>query len=158
MAAFKPGESGNPNGKPKGTPHRLTAAMRAQIADGADPIGLLQRVARGEAIEVGKPHEDGSRDVVTPTLEQMIRAASKLTDKLVPDAKDGALHFDIGEIASPKDALAALGRVAKALGEGAITPSEAQSVNDVINSYLKTYEVHELDTRLRALEEGGGAR
>ena len=149
MAAFKKGESGNPNGKPSGTANRLTIAMREQISAGANPIGLLQRVACGEAIEIGSGDD---KQTVTPTLEQMIRAASKLVDKVLPDAKDGALKFDIGKITSPAEALEALGRVAQAVGEGQLTPSEASAVNAIINDFLTTYETTELERRLRDLE------
>lgn len=147
--AFEKGASGNPRGKPAGTANRLTIAMREQISAGANPIGLLQRVAMGEGIEIGSGEE---KQIVTPTLEQMIRAASKLVDKVLPDAKDGTLNFDIGKIKSPEDALAALGRVAEAVGSGTLTPSEASAVNSVINDFLKTYETTELERRLRELE------
>jgi hypothetical protein len=143
---FEPGQSGNPAGRKAGQPNRLTMAARAQIASGADPVGFLQHVMAGEAVT----QADGER--VTPTLDQRIRAAMTLTNKLVPDARDMPVSFSVGRLDGPSAALEAMGAVTGKMAAGELTPSEAGAVISVIAQYAKTYELTELERRIGELE------
>ncbi len=143
---FEPGQSGNPAGRKAGQPNRLTMAARAQIAAGADPVGFLQRVMDGTVVS----NDDG--ETVAPTLDQRIRAAMMLANKLVPDAKDGPVCFKIGQIDGPGAALAAMGAVTGMMAAGELTPGEAGAVIGVISQYAKTYELTELERRITELE------
>lgn len=147
--SFKPGESGNPNGRPKG-PSAHTRAMRERIEAECDPVGFLSSVMKGERL----PYTDdaGGEAHHTPTMEQRISAARTLTGKLVPDAKDRPIAFDVGEIAGPSDALAVMGRVIAAMGEGSLTPTEGKSVMEIVALYLKAWEAEDLERRIAALE------
>ena len=61
---FKPGQSGNPKGKPKGTRHGLKALIEAMEAEGVDIVALaIQRAKKSNSVLI------------------------KLLDKLVPCAK-----------------------------------------------------------------------
>ena len=148
---FKPGKSGNPNGRPKGLPNKLTAAVRERIAAGADPIDFLQRVMEGGLIAA--KGEEGEGAGVAPTIEQRLRAAVVLANKMTPDAKDTPVRFMVPKIESPGDALVAMGAIADAMNAGEITPAEARAVMDVIATYAKAYEATELERRIKALEE-----
>ncbi len=143
---YGPGQSGNPSGRKAGQPNRLTIAARAQIATGVDPVGFLQQVMDGRPVSVG----DG--ETIAPTLDQRIRAAMTLANKLVPDAKDSPVQFRIGQIDSPGAALAAMGVVTGKMAAGEMTPSEAGAVIGVISQYAKTYELTELERRITELE------
>lgn len=143
---FEPGQSGNPNGRKAGKPNRLTMAARAQIAAGVDPLGFLQRVVAGDAVA----QADGEE--VIPSLDQRIRAATTLANKLHPDAKDSPVSFKIGQIDGPGAALAAMGAVTGKMAAGEMTPSEAGAVIGVISQYAKTYELTELERRISELE------
>src|SRR4051812_22060840 len=98
---FEPGQSGNPAGRKAGQPNRLTMVARAQIAAGADPVGFLQRVMAGDAVA------QANGEPVAPTLDQRIRAAMTLANKLVPDARDSPVSFKVGPIDGPAAALEA---------------------------------------------------
>jgi hypothetical protein len=143
---FQPGQSGNPAGRKAGQPTRLTVAVRSRIAEGADPISLLQKVMAGEALM----QADG--EPVTPTLDQRIRAAMTLANKLVPDAKDSPVSFSVGRIDGPGAALEAMGAVTDKMAAGELTPSEAGAVIGVISQYAKVYELTELERRVAELE------
>jgi len=143
---FEPGQSGNPGGRKAGQPNRLTMAARTQIAAGVNPVGFLQRVVAGDAVA------QANGEHVIPTLDQRIRAAMTLTNKLVPDAKDSPVSFRIGQIDGPGAALAAMGAVAGKMAAGEMTPAEAGAVIGVISQYTKTYELTELERRISELE------
>jgi hypothetical protein len=121
-------------------------AARAQIATGVDPLGFLQRVVAGDAVS----QADGEQ--VIPTVDQRIRAAMTLANKLVPDAKDNPVTFKVGKIDGPAAALNAMGAVTDKMASGEMTPSEAGAVLGVISQYAKTYELTELDRRIAELE------
>jgi hypothetical protein len=145
---FKPGQSGNPAGRQKGQPNKLTRAVRERIASGADPIAFLQRIMMGEAISSA----DDAAGVV-PTIEQRLRAAVSLANKLMPDAKDAPVKFNVPKIENPGDALVAMAAVTDAMNAGEVTPAEAHAVLSVIGTYVKAYETTELERRIKALEE-----
>ncbi len=150
--SFTKGQSGNPQGRPRGAISRLTVAVREQIAAGADPIAFLQQIMAGDLID-GAEGPGGEREKIAPTLEQRIRAAIKLADKLCPDAKDNAVKFEVPKIAGLEDALAAMAKVADAMNAGELTPGEALAVMNVISQYAKAYETTDIDRRIRELEE-----
>lgn len=145
---FKPGQSGNPSGRPTG-PNAITKAARQRISEECDPISFLASVMRGEPQAVGE-----GDDAVThqPTLSDRTGAARSLLGKMVPDAKDRPLAFEVGEIAGPADALSCMGRVIAAMGTGELTASEAKSVMDVVGIYLEAWKANDMEQRLQALE------
>lgn len=145
---FEPGKSGNPNGRPPG-PNLITRAARQRIAEECDPIGFLTSVMRGEPQAVG---EDDDAITHQPTLADRTGAARALLGKMVPDAKDRPLAFEVGEITGPADALSCMGRVVGAMGSGDLTASEAKSVMDVVGIYLEAWKANDMEQRLQALE------
>lgn len=129
-------------GRKPGVPNKATALVRERIETEADPVGLLTRIARGEEIDGDKP-----------TLEQRAHAARWLGAKVIPDAKEIPLALDVGEVQSPTDAIKAAGVVIAAAGKGAILPGEAKAMMDLLGGFMRAYEVSELETRVKALEE-----
>lgn len=129
-------------GRKPGVPNKATALVRERIETEADPVGLLTRIAKGEEIDGDKP-----------TLDQRAHAARWLGAKVVPDAKEAPISFEVGEIKGPKDALSAVGSLIKATGKGEVMPGEAKSVMDLLAAFLRAYEANELETRVKALEE-----
>ena len=131
-------------GRQAGTPNKATALIRQRISE-ADPIGFMIQVAGGEVI-----------DSETPTLAELIKANEWLGRKLTPDAKERQICFEVSKIDRPADALQAIAGVIEALGDGEITPSEANAVCGVVGQYIKAYEANELDERLTHLESSLG--
>lgn len=148
---FPPGTSGNPEGRPPG-PNSITRAARERIAEECDPLGFLTGVMRGEPQRYGP---DGAETEHQPTMADRMNAARVLANKLAPDAKDRPLTFKVGEINSPADALAAMGRVVETMSDGELTASEAAGVMAVIGTYLDAWKVTDFDARLKAIEEAG---
>lgn len=156
---FKPGQSGNPDGRPKGIPNGITKAARQRIAEDCDPLGFLASVMKGEpqayTVDVGADDGEGSLAYHTPSMADRMNAARSLANKLAPDAKDRPLTFKVGTINAPADALAAMGRVVEAMSDGDLTASEAAGVMAVVMTYLDAWKVTDFDARLKAIEEAG---
>jgi hypothetical protein len=147
--AFRKGQSGNPTGRPRGKPNKATTAIRQRIETEADPVAFLAKVMSGAPIK--RAETEGTYE---PTLADMIAAARVLAGKLVPDAKDKPVLFEVGQINGPVDALSAIARLVEAMGRGELTPSEAATVINVVEAYRRTWEATDLERRVADLEKG----
>ena len=67
MGKFKPGQSGNPAGRPKGTGNSLHDLVREATNDGQDPVDFLKKVLAGRIKHV--------------KIEHRIMAAKELLDR-----------------------------------------------------------------------------
>jgi len=142
-------------GRTAGTPNKVTLAVRERIADQADPIGFLCDIMAGAKIKAAVIKDADTKQVeVVPTLDQRISAANTLARKVVPDAKDGPVNFELPEIRNLLEAVAAMSAVMGAVARGEITPSEGQVVTGMIETFRKTLEAEELERRIAVLEAG----
>ena len=102
--AFKKGQSGNPQGKPKGTRHRVTMAAEILLEGEAEAITR-------KAIELAKAG-DG------PALRLCM-------DRVYPARKDRPVRFRLPPLEKVGDAVAANAALVGAVASGDLTPSEA---------------------------------
>ncbi len=130
---FKPGRSGNPEGKKPGTRHRAT-----QMAE-----KLMQEQAQ-EVVQV----------VVDAALSGDLTAAKIIVERLVPVRKDKPLDKDAIRLPTlrPDNLSEAQGAVARALAGGRLTPSEADALTRVLEAHRRATEITELSTRLEEIE------
>lgn len=131
---FKPGQSGNPAGKPKGTRHKTTLAIEA-LLDG-QATALTQK-----AIELA--------------LEGDMTALRLCMDRLAPIRRDRPVTFDLPRIETADDLPKATQAIMEAVASGELTPSEAAELGKLVDAHAKAIEVTDLHRRLSALE---GAR
>jgi len=110
---FKPGHSGNPNGRPKGSLNATTLAAQA-LLDGEAEI-----LAR-KAIELAKGGD--------------LAALRLCIDRLVPPRKDRPVSFDLPKIESARDAANAISAVLTAVSTGDLTPAEASDVTRLLDA------------------------
>jgi len=129
---FKPGQSGNPAGRPKGVRNKTTLAVEALLDGEAEAITR-------KAIEKAK---DGDMTAIRLCL-----------DRLVPPVKDRPVMFEMPPIERAADAATAAGAVVEAVATGALTPCEASEVSKVLSAYVATLEASELEQRITKLEE-----
>lgn len=139
MAKFKPGQSGNPSGRPRGitdsrtelrgllTPHAAELVSRCvNLAKAGDPVAL--RICM---------------------------------DRLVSPVREEPVKFALPPIAVAVDCIAAQSAVVAAAAAGAITPSQAQVLSNLVDGLRKSFEttvLQDMARRLEALEAMQRAR
>nr|WP_137831789.1 DUF5681 domain-containing protein [Methylobacterium sp. L1A1] len=128
---FEDGQSGNPNGRPKGARNRTTIAM--------------QELLEGEAERI-------TRKAVELALEGDTVAIRLCMERLVPVRKDRHVHFDLPKIESAADIPKATAALLEATASGEITPAEAADIGRMVDAHLKAIETHELTERLNRLD------
>jgi hypothetical protein len=129
---FQKGQSGNPDGKPKGTRHRATQAIEALLEGEQQAIGrkLVERAIEGD-----------------PTA---LRLA---VERLAPARRGRPVRFDLPPLEAAADLPMALGAVIAAVSVGALTPEEGLSLAQIIETRRKAIETAEIEARVAALEQ-----
>jgi hypothetical protein len=128
---FKPGQSGNPKGKPKGALNQTTRAAQELLDGKAQALTL-------KAVELA---QDGNVVALRLCLE-----------RLIPPRKDRPINLKLPHVAGVGDIPEALGAILEAVAGGEITPQEGQSVAGMIEAYRKGVELADIEARLTALE------
>ncbi len=134
---FRPGRSGNPSGRPRGTRHRVLLALDAIGAEGA---------------------EDIVRSVVAAARSGDLKAADILLRRLWPERRSRPVLLDLPVIKTADDIVAALGKIVCAVAAGELTPDEAAGVTSIIEAQRRAIETLELEKRITSLEEVGVER
>jgi len=128
---FRPGQSGNPGGRPKGARNKITVAIEALIDAASTDIAT-------KAIELAKAGD-----------ATMIRA---LLDRAAPPRRDRHIPFELPPMERAADAVKAAAAIAQAVADGELTPSEASELSDFVANYAKALEISDLEARLQRLE------
>ena len=72
---------------------------------------------------------------------------------IAPARRDNLVSFDLPEIKRPADAVVASAAVLGAVADGSLTPGEAGEISKLIDGFIRTLEVAELEERLARLEQ-----
>lgn len=133
---FKPGQSGNPNGRPKGSRHKTTLAIE-NLLDG-----------EGEAI---------TRKAIELAKGGDMAAIRICLDRIAPARKDRHIEFTLPKMEKASDAAAASAAIVEAAALGELTPSEAGELMKIVESYARTLQASDFEARLERLENQKGA-
>lgn len=128
---WKPGQSGNPNGRPKGKRNVTTLAVEALM--------------EGEAEELTRAAIDKAKTGDVPALRLCL-------ERICPARKDSPVTFDLPPIETPADAVAASAALLAAVAAGEVTPGEAGSVMTLLVGHKAIIETADLARRLDELE------
>jgi hypothetical protein len=128
---FQPGQSGNPDGRPRGARNKRTIAVESLMEGEADAITR-------KAIDMAK---DGH-----------MAAIRLVVDRLAPACRDRPVAFELPPLTKPADAVAASAAIAAAVAAGDLTPSEAANMSKVVDAYVNALEAHDLEGRVAVLE------
>jgi len=128
---FKPGQSGNPTGRPKGARNKATLAAEALLDGEAETI---------------------TRKCIDLAMEGDGTALRLCLSRILPVKRERTIELDLPALEGSQNSLRAIGTVLEAVGSGAITPSEGQAVASLLETHRRTFEVEELEQRIEALE------
>lgn len=128
---WKPGQSGNPAGKPKGARHKATQAVEALLEGQAEALTqkAIEKALEGDGV-----------------------ALRLCLERIAPARKDAAVCFDLPAIASAADTVSASSALLEAVAAGNVTPDEASRIMALLTSHKALVEVCELERRIEALE------
>ena len=129
---FKPGQSGNPAGKPKGTRNATTLALETLLDGQASAL---------------------TQKAINLALAGDMAALRLCLDRILPPRKDSPVAFDLPEMKTLNDAVPAMGVLVKAVGQGELTPTEAAELTKMVQAFAKIIETADLEERVRKLEE-----
>jgi hypothetical protein len=128
---FKPGKSGNPDGRPRGSRNVTTVALET-LLDG-QATALTQK-----AIDLA--------------LTGDMAALRLCVDRILPPRKDRPVMFDFPKITTAAEAATTLSAIPGAVAAGEITPGEASEIAKLVDSYVRAVEATELAARIERLE------
>ena len=129
---FKPGQSGNPKGKPRGAKNHATKLAEKLIDNQCE--ALVQK-----AVEMA--------------LNGDIQALKLLIERLVPARKDRPISLDLPKVQSAQDLIEAMGLVIESVGIGEIEPEQAKTLSTMLELNRRSIETAEIEERLLALEK-----
>jgi hypothetical protein len=122
--------SGNP-GRPQGARHRSTRAAEALLDGEAEAL---------------------TRRVIEAALGGDMQALRICMERILPPAKGRPVHLELPALKTASDGAMALDIVVQAVGTGALTPEEGNSVATLVAEHRKQLEATEFEQRLARLE------
>ena len=131
QGGFKPGQSGNPAGRPKGSRHRATLAIEA-LLDG-----------EGEAI---------TRKAIEAAKAGDMVAIRLVLDRICPPWKTRPIHIELPPIHDAGGVAEAQQEVLRAACAGELLLDEAQALSGLLEARRQSLETQELEARLSELE------
>lgn len=130
--AWKPGQSGNPEGRPKGIPNPQTKLRR--MIDAGKIVAKLQEAA----------------------LAGDVQAARTLLERALPVHRATAAPVEVPGMADAPDLTSKAQAVLAAVAEGSIPPDMGAQLVTAIGTVARVAEIDELQRRIAALEEHHG--
>lgn len=130
MGRFKPGQSGNPAGRPTGAKGRIARAVEELLEGDARALTL-------KAIELA--------------LQGDVTALRLCLDRIAPVRK-ARVRFPMPILDCPADLPTAVLGIVQAVAEGVLTPDEAASVGAVLDAWRRSVDLVEIEARLRQVE------
>ena len=129
---FQKGQSGNPRGRPMGSRNNATLACEALLEGQAEAL---------------------TQKAVDMALAGDVTALKLCTERICPVRRDRPVRFKLPAVTSARDAADISAAVMAAVSNGDITLSEASEIGKLIDSYVKAYQVAELDDRTARVEQ-----
>ena len=131
--AFQKGQSGNKDGRPRGTVNRRTK--------------LLRLLFEGEAEALGRRAIDMALAGDVPCLKLCL-------ERILPALKDSPVCVQLPEIGDDATSVLAFSRaVIDNVTQGKITPLEGDLIMGMLEKYGRAINLHDLEGRISAMEE-----
>ena len=128
---FSKGTSGNPSGRPLGSRNHATV--------------LMESLFEGEA-------EQLTRKAIEMALAGDITALRLCLERLIPPRKDRPIHLILPPIENVQQISLVMARIAAAIGEGEITPTEGEVLANILVAQKDVIVTADFEKRLEDLE------
>jgi hypothetical protein len=130
--AWKPGQSGNPKGKPYGTRNKATQMVLSLMEGGAEEItkAVLDAAKAGD-----------------------LSAAKMVLERLAPPMRERPINIDLPDTSTAQGCADAANAVLQAVGVGDLLPGEGMALSGIVENRRRSIETLELESRIAALEE-----
>jgi hypothetical protein len=132
VGQFKKGTSGNPSGRPMGARNRATLMAEQYLEGQSEQLVQL---------------------AVKFATSGNILALRLCLDRALPIRKERTIELELPPAKNTHDLAANYDRVLAAVSEGRITPTEAQSLTEILDSQARLLENVDMERRLQELEE-----
>src|SRR3954462_14881326 len=129
---FRPGQAGNPRGRPQGSRHRTTLAIDALLDGDAEKL---------------------TRRAVEMALAGDTVALRLCLDRLAPVRKDRPVAFALPAIETTADLPKASAALLEAVASGELTPSAASELGKLVETHLRPIGLTAVQARRDALEQ-----
>ena len=129
---FEKGTSGNPEGKRPGTRNAATLANEALIDGQSEAV-----------IQI----------VIKKALAEDMAAIRLLFDRILPARRERLLQFELPLLKTGEDAVAAISTISEGVGKGELSASEAQSLVNLVHTFLEARAQIDFEQRVTKLEE-----
>ena len=130
---FRPGQSGNPAGRTRGSRNSATLAVEALLDGEAEAI---------------------TRRAINAALAGDMAAIKMVMDRVAPPRKSRPIQIDLPDVADARGVALAQAAVVAAVSGGEISLDEATALSGLLEARRRALETEELDLRIRRLEEG----
>lgn len=134
---FKPGTSGNPAGRKRGSLNKCTLAAMALL--------------RGEAVGI-------TRVVVNAALAGDLTAIKICMERLIPTAKDAPFDCVLPKMKTIADLPKITESLLNAVSNCEIPPSEAEKIVKIVSGHIQALQLSEFEIRLSELENTAGVK
>jgi hypothetical protein len=128
---WKPGQSGNPTGKPVGARNKATLAVLTLMEHGAKEI---------------------TEAVVAAAKAGDLTAARMILDRLAPPAKERPVSLILPDTTTAEGIALAQETILQAVASGELLPGEAATLAGIVEIRRRALETLELEQRITALE------
>ena len=128
---FKPGQSGNPSGRPQGSRHKATILAEKMMSQDA---------------------EDIVKAVIAAARNGDLTAARLILDRIYPPRKDSPIQLDLPCLKNTGDAVDYMKAIMSGVSDGLVTPSEAVTLSGLVDSFVRALEAHDFEARIARLE------
>jgi len=129
---FRPGQSGNPAGRPLGWRSRIMRALDGLGEDSAEAIvtAMIDEAKGGDTI-----------------------AGRAILGRVWPARKGARVEFELPSIGKAEELPAAIAGINRQVAEGMLSPEEGVLIVGLLEAQRKAIETGELAARVTALEE-----
>jgi hypothetical protein len=129
---FAEGTSGNPSGRPPGSPNKITL--------------LLEELLEGEA-------EQLTRKAIELALAGDILGLRLCMDRLLPPRKDRLVHFNLPPARNADEIALGMTAILGPISEGEITPQEGEILSRILEAQADLMVTQDFARRLEKLEQ-----